>query len=461
MIALAVFVLFAQSTGSINGMVTDAVTHQPIHHARVRAAYGPGDISDADGHYGLTGLPAGDVGLTVESDGYRRLQTSATVAQGGSLKVDLELHPLARLTGRIVDHDTREPIAIRVRLERRADDRGFYGMPDKDGRFEFPNLEPGDYSLTTLGIDDVAVRFVKPDADKPRHRAYGDSVYPATIHIGEGERKVLDIGLTAVESHTVAGTFEIPAGREADSLLIDIGNDNRTVDVKAPVTHSNSFGIEGLTRGEYTFSATLGTGPGSLWGTLQFTITENDIEGARLAFGPTASLTGTMQEAEDGVAVPRSVNIILIPAGAGIEPRLQMPVQIREGRFAIDGIAPGNYWPLLINLPAGFALLRGDGRPMAVFGAAEVTLSLTSKAGAIAGTLRDGNQNPLKGEFVELIPDLVGEGPDSVMNMRIPSGPSGEFFFRDLAPGKYTVNGTRVEVGPSQTVTIALTGARP
>ena len=98
---------------------------------------------------------------------------------------------------------------------------------------------------------------------------------------------------------------------------------------------------------------------------------------------------------------------------------------------------------------------------MAVFGAAEVTLSLTSKAGAIAGTLRDGNQNPLKGEFVELIPDLVGEGPDSVMNMRIPSGPSGEFFFRDLAPGKYTVNGTRVEVGPSQTVTIALTGARP
>jgi Carboxypeptidase regulatory-like domain len=171
MIAVAVFILFAQATGSIGesigGTVTDSVTHKPVHPAQVRGVNGPGDLSDAEGHYSLNGVPAGELMLRIESNGYRRLDIGSSLAQGDSLKLDFELRPLARLSGKVVDKDSGEPITRRVRLEQKDGVGGGYAPPDKKGAFEFADLEPGDYSLTTVGIDDVSVRFEKADPKNP------------------------------------------------------------------------------------------------------------------------------------------------------------------------------------------------------------------------------------------------------------------------------------------------------
>jgi hypothetical protein len=191
MIAVAVFILFAQATGSVmgsvSGTVTDSVTHKPVHPAQVRVVSGPGDLTDAEGHYSLNGVPAGELKLRIESSGYRRLDTGSSLAQGDSLKLDFELRPLARVTGKIVDKDTGDPITRRVLLEQKDGFGGGYAQPDKNGGFEFADLEPGDYSLTTVGIDDVAVRVEKADPKNPGP-AYGDNAYPGLIHLDDGEQ---------------------------------------------------------------------------------------------------------------------------------------------------------------------------------------------------------------------------------------------------------------------------------
>ena len=221
--------------------------------------------------------------------------------------------------------------------------------------------------------------------------------------------------------------------------------------------HAGSFFIEGLTRGEYSFGVMLGNGAQALYGGVSFTITDHDIDGVNMTFGPTASLTGVVRMAEDGVALPKTIAVVLMPAGAaGTARRLAAPASVQDGRFHVDGIAPGNYWPTFLSSSDGYALLRGDGRPLGLYGSAEVTFVMTSKPAAIVGTVVDENQRPVPGATVELVPDLAGEFADRFMNTRIVSGASGEFRFSDVAPGKYTVNGVPVEVGPGQTVTVTV-----
>jgi hypothetical protein len=129
-----------------------------------------------------------------------------------------------------------------------------------------------------------------------------------------------------------------------------------------------------------------------------------------------------------------------------------------DGRFRAEGIAPDDYWPALSGsavsgvgvpafsgLPDGYAVLTGNARPIGIYGGASVDFVLTSKPGAIAGVVQDSNQAPVAGATVTLI-----SASDTRWQGTAKSGQTGEFIFRNIAPGKYTVNGTAVEVGFAQ-----------
>lgn len=298
MIALAALLLFVQATGStITGTITDSVTHKPVNHALVSAPDGTRDVTGADGTYTLKGLPAGNVKLRIASSGYRPFDTTVQLAQSDFQRCDFELHPMARFTGKLNDKETGEPIRRTVLLFATKNGRGGGRVdPDKDGSFTLDNLASGDYTLHVDGITDSVVRFdadtligfnraEKPDPKKAR-QAYGDFAYPDPIHLEEGEQRTLEIRLPALETYRVSGKIAMPGGHDSDPLSLGIQHNNFVVTTESPVRHPESFSVEGLTRGEYIFTARVGDGSNALYGNISFRITDHDITDMRLSMAP-------------------------------------------------------------------------------------------------------------------------------------------------------------------------------
>src|SRR5713226_6608365 len=79
-----------QRTGTIRGRVSDGATQQPLSGATVTVG-SRGALSQADGRYVLTGVPAGTDSLRARMLGYAPAARSVTVAGGDTLTVDLAL----------------------------------------------------------------------------------------------------------------------------------------------------------------------------------------------------------------------------------------------------------------------------------------------------------------------------------------------------------------------------------
>jgi len=79
-----------QATGTVRGRVTDATTQQP----RVGATVNLGTrraLSQEDGRYVVTGVPAGGDSLRVRLIGYARAAQAVTIAAHDTLVVDVAL----------------------------------------------------------------------------------------------------------------------------------------------------------------------------------------------------------------------------------------------------------------------------------------------------------------------------------------------------------------------------------
>jgi hypothetical protein len=425
-IAIAAFLLFAQATGT----VTDSTTHQPVRGAHVKAADGEESVTGDDGGYSIAKPGAGEVQFRVEAKGYRPFETKARIAEGGFVKLDVGLHPMGRIKGKIVDQDTGEPVFGFLNLDKQGG-RSYAGIANpKDGSFDVGGLEPGDYTLEL------------------RLSVYRNFEYPGTIHVEEGQQQVLDIRLPTVATYRVKGMIEVPAGRESQALTIGIRREDSNSTTGSDPKHPGPFSIEGLTPGQYTFTGTLGRGADKLYGELSLSVTDHDIDDVKIKLLPTASLTATIRMAEDGANVPEDAELTLFQTDGR---KAADPVSLHGGRFRIEGIPPGRYWAQLNHLPSGYAQAVIQ---VGLYGPTDVSLAVTSKAGAILGTVRDEDQGPVNGALVVLM-------ADSPLSKRTKSGTTGEFRFSDVAPGKYMVNGVPVEVGPGQTVTVTVRRLTP
>src|SRR5437764_10626006 len=83
-----------QPTGTIRGHVTDGVTHQPLSGVTV-AVGSRGALTEADGRYLITGVPAGTDTLRTRMIGYAPAKRSVTVVGGDTTVVDVALSPQA------------------------------------------------------------------------------------------------------------------------------------------------------------------------------------------------------------------------------------------------------------------------------------------------------------------------------------------------------------------------------
>ena len=79
-----------QATGTVRGRVTDGATQRPLSGVTV-AVGGRGALTQADGRYVITGVPAGPDTLRVRLIGYGRATQVVTIAENETLVADLAL----------------------------------------------------------------------------------------------------------------------------------------------------------------------------------------------------------------------------------------------------------------------------------------------------------------------------------------------------------------------------------
>ncbi len=468
-------IIWAQASGSVAGMVTDAGTRLPLHHVLVSAANGSRDVSAADGSFTLSDLPVGEVKLRLERAGYRPLDTSVKISDGDHLSSYFELHPMARITGKIVDKDTGEPISRQVALVQRG--RGFMmlganGMSDKTGSFELNNIEPGDYTLELDALfaeAGIAWGPEKDSSEKPKRAvSYGQVAYPETIHIAEGEQKIIDMRVAARESHSLSASVEFPPGYE--EVLVSVGYgiaDGGGMNMMQNVGkhRAGPFRIDGLLPGAYLINVTAGEGASRAYGSVPVNISDQDVEGLTIKLVPGLNVTANMTVAEDGAPLPRTSNLVALMLATGQAPGARTEIlTMKDGRFHAEGVARGEYWPQLDGLPDGYAVsgILFDGastawRPVTLNGSDEITFQVTSRPGTVTGTVRDQNQATIKGAEIYLVPDIYRDVPDPPVTMRMLSGANGEFKFKNLAPGGYSIEGAPpIDLQPGQTASVTV-----
>jgi hypothetical protein len=81
--------------GSIMGTVENALSHEPVAGAMVKASTGPSTATGSDGAFILSDVPAGEVTLDVSCQGYNSNQAKVIVPAGKGVQCAIELHPRA------------------------------------------------------------------------------------------------------------------------------------------------------------------------------------------------------------------------------------------------------------------------------------------------------------------------------------------------------------------------------
>ena len=202
-------------TASIEGVVTDSVTHQPIRKAAValNGRTNLNAVTGLDGHFAFRQLTAGQYFVQAQSDRYPIGQFSfesgrqvsvSVAADEHKTDVSLTLTPGASLRGRIVDEDGNPmPQCTVSPMRYRPGDTApaFVGGPslqsDQKGEYRVENIAAGKYYLVARCFQNIPMphAFVRRDAlSSVPMLTYPSTFYPSAADLAGATRVSLTPG---------------------------------------------------------------------------------------------------------------------------------------------------------------------------------------------------------------------------------------------------------------------------
>jgi hypothetical protein len=460
----------AQSAAVVEGLVTDSVTHAGVTGVSVtvwanKQAYKA--TTDASGMFVISGINPGEYNYRFEKEGYEEHifpglgQSRLRVGASGTVRADGEIAALATLRGRVLDAEGKPAAKVKVEILFQDQDT------DTEGRFEFHNVRPGDYTLravpqekTAEAIQPVPTYYpstinragaehiqVRAGADLAgyeirlrtspvyhvRGKVLDESGKPAsgtTVYLsGPGEARMLS-GITISSASRYRTYWNVSHPTESETIttsakdgafdLSPVRPGNWTVRAESDLQHDSRSGL-------YVVSSE----------SVPVSVSDHDIDGLELRFAAAFTLTITADWGDrppNGSLVPQ---VTITPSSAF----LPMAGRRVEGdQLLIDHVVPGGYRivPGIGSKPGFYtaAIMLGGRDVMGQeveLTAATPSIQVVYKPnpGSVRGTVDQG-----EGATVLLWP----EGPDIPEFVpAVVAGSRGEFEFSGLAPGEYVL----------------------
>jgi carboxypeptidase family protein len=393
----------AAGTGRIGGHVVAADTGRPIKRARVflSAAELPGGrgmLTDDDGSFDFTELPAGRYSLNASKSGFIQLSygqrrplqagTPLQLSNGQQLKgVDLALPRGGVVSGRVSDEngDSMPGVTVAVlRYQYQQGDRQLVpsgrGQTDDRGIYRVWGLNPGDYyvSATAPGENPGGGRgrggpagggrggrgrsgAIDPDEDRDQ-LMYAPTYYPGvgsvadarSVTVGVSQEVLnVDFGLQLVRTARVTGHVENPDGSRAANGNVTLTPQNRSggrgnfgMNYGSRVDWDGQFSVANVPPGLYTLRARNNDRDAPLSASQPLSVSA-DVGSLVVVLQTGGSLAGTIAFQPGSTPAPSDLTQVRLAApsadpddNAGPTPN---PHVNKDGTFTFDGVAVGTH----------------------------------------------------------------------------------------------------------------------
>jgi protocatechuate 3,4-dioxygenase beta subunit len=357
----------AGGTARIRGRVVESPSNRPLSRVEIRAGSGTGTqasaLTDAEGRYELTGLPAGTYTVGATKANYIRTSWGEQRAEGPGKRITLadgqrldniniSLRRAGVVTGKIVD-EFGDPVtdvfvsAMRyqyVQGSRRLMPSGRGGQTNDIGEFRVYGLSPGLYYISA-----TLRNFTMPQTETTDRTGYAPTFYPGTGNVAEAQR----VSIAPGQSMTAVNITLLPIQTSKVSGIV-LDSDNRplpTATVNAmqrigfgqfggnfsPVGSDGRFSVQNLTPGDYTLRVNTPSGESA---SADITVTGSDIADVQLIVARPSTLRGrivfTPSASDNGPPKPTAIDL-----GAwrdwAIGQQVRFPAKVKEdGTFEMS-----------------------------------------------------------------------------------------------------------------------------
>jgi hypothetical protein len=471
-VAMAAVSLRAQAPaakpGSLEGVVTNSVTGEPVKKAVVLLGDKYTAITDAAGHFHFDNVTPGGYIVTADKDGFMAAgggpRQQVMVAEEQHVQdVAVKLAPLASASGHVFDEDgdplPRAQVAVLRYFyvpEGKRLNPAAYAQSNDLGEFEALNLPPGRYYFQVR---------VLPLRNIPPHTrlTHPEQAYPVTFYPNASEAAQatatdvatgahvsnIDFRLRKMPAYHIRGSVSDAGARPGAEGRVE-AEETSELTFGAPgiagaeLQADGSFDLRGLANGSYTVSYfRIDSGKG--WSTGQTVrVSDADVNGVALAEKPSIDVSGTVTV--DG---PQSAPINLHASLAAIQGRGQHrnSGQAADGGFVIKAVPPQLYLLQISNVPPGKYLKSirlGDHEnnsgklDLTEHTSASLSLLLGADGGEVDGTVQNSSGQPAAATQVTLAPAEEYDARSDLLK-RAFTDSSGNFRIMDVAPGEYKV----------------------
>jgi hypothetical protein len=483
---LAALLQQAPLSGSIEGIVTRAGTKFPLAGVRVKTVQGAPfiaeTITDGTGYYILRDIPPGGVELEASLDGYilgnspnpsYRFPVTVTAGQKQQLP-PLTGVPAATIRGRVVDGEGKGipglPLAFgrafndaqgRRQLAGIAQMMGVVRTGDQ-GEYLREMLTPGNYYVWT-SVD-------RPGGSSLRvyHPSAADVSAAAVVVLGEGSEVTADIQVTAGlddNMHKISGRVLPLPGKSAtpSAGIILTATDPKLssmdADAIAETDDTGKFDLRGIRQGSYDLFASANIEGKEYMAKVPVDVGSRDIEDLEITLLPALEIKGRLVTDAD------TKDLLLARPGAGsvriglsrkdrLFDGLLKPVIDETGTtFTFSDVPQGDYTVTVTFLAAAGAApspdlfvadVRASGRSVFDNGLQvgidpldNVEVEIGGNGGTLAGTIP--GVAPGRPAILFLRPEFNRRNNPALSRTVINRSPNGEFQFRGLPPGNYTL----------------------
>ena len=367
-------------------------------------------VTDGEGRY-LLKLPAGKHQLLVEADGYGSATESRALM--GDQTRDFALQPAARISGRVVRADSRQPVAG-ARVSARRDDRPSESSPigtdtDDQGRFKLASLPPGDYRVS-VRADGLAGAL-----DRSFTLAATDALD--------------DVELLVAPTLTIQGQVLSVTGTAVPHARIVLSSVDRALRSTAPAPviadAEGRYAIEGIMPGRYRFAVTAqGHASHSERMALEASV-QRDV-----VLQQPAVITGLVLRGDGRPAARASVVGIVGPPNQCRDVAAQALTDA-EGRFSLAGLGAGE-----LTLKATHEEQAAMVGPELLQSRAQKQVTIRLGAGAVVtGVARWEDGSPVAAEGIMVVMEFAER---SRMHFAR-TGQDGSFTIRGLPPGEVSL----------------------